>query len=75
MPTLYGAPISPFVRKVMVALAEKGIAYCTSRTPVTLGLWQPYARNPVEQSAFKNGWLMRKNALSAQSAKERKGVA
>ena len=26
MPTLYGAPISPFVRKVMVALAEKGIA-------------------------------------------------
>jgi len=27
MPTLYGAPISPFVRKVMVALDEKGIAY------------------------------------------------
>jgi len=27
MPTLYGAPISPFVRKVMVALAEKGITY------------------------------------------------
>jgi glutathione S-transferase len=27
MPTLYGAPISPFVRKTMVALAEKGIAY------------------------------------------------
>lgn len=27
MPTLYGAPVSPFVRKVMVALAEKGIAY------------------------------------------------
>jgi glutathione S-transferase len=26
-PTLYGAPVSPFVRKVMVALAEKGIAY------------------------------------------------
>lgn len=27
MPILYGAPVSPFVRKVMVALAEKGIAY------------------------------------------------
>jgi glutathione S-transferase len=27
MPTLYGAPVSPFTRKVMVALAEKGIAY------------------------------------------------
>ena len=27
MPTLYGAPISPFARKVMVALAEKGMAY------------------------------------------------
>jgi glutathione S-transferase len=27
MPTLYGAPVSPFARKVMVALAEKGIAY------------------------------------------------
>ena len=27
MPTLYGAPISPFVRKAMVALAEKGVAY------------------------------------------------
>jgi len=27
MPTLFGAPVSPFVRKVMVALAEKGIAY------------------------------------------------
>jgi glutathione S-transferase len=27
MPTLYGAPISPFVRKTMVALAEKGVAY------------------------------------------------
>jgi glutathione S-transferase len=27
MPTLYGAPISPFVRKTMVALAEKGITY------------------------------------------------
>jgi len=27
MPTLYGAPVSPFVRKVLVALAEKGIAY------------------------------------------------
>jgi len=27
MPTLYGAPVSPFVRKVIVALAEKGIAY------------------------------------------------
>ncbi|HJU27662.1 MAG TPA: glutathione S-transferase family protein [Candidatus Binataceae bacterium] len=27
MPTLYGAPVSPFVRKVMVALAEKGIVY------------------------------------------------
>jgi glutathione S-transferase len=27
MPTLYGAPISPFVRKVLVALAEKGITY------------------------------------------------
>ena len=27
MPTLYGAPVSPFVRKVMVALAEKNIAY------------------------------------------------
>ena len=27
MPTLYGAPVSPFVRKVMVALAEKGVAY------------------------------------------------
>lgn len=26
-PTLYGAPVSPFVRKVMVALAEKGIEY------------------------------------------------
>ena len=27
MPKLYGAPVSPFVRKVMVALAEKGIAH------------------------------------------------
>ena len=27
MSILYGAPVSPFVRKVMVALAEKGIAY------------------------------------------------
>jgi hypothetical protein len=27
MPTLYGAPASPFVRKTMAALAEKGIAY------------------------------------------------
>jgi glutathione S-transferase len=27
MPTLYGAPVSPFTRKVMVALAEKGITY------------------------------------------------
>ena len=27
MPTVYGIPISPFVRKVRVALAEKGIAY------------------------------------------------
>jgi glutathione S-transferase len=27
MPTLYGVPASPFVRKTMVALAEKGIAY------------------------------------------------
>jgi len=27
MPTLYGAPVSPFVRKTMVALAEKGIVY------------------------------------------------
>ena len=27
MPTLYGAPISPFVRKTMVALAEKGVTY------------------------------------------------
>ena len=27
MPTLYGAPVSPFVRKAMVALAEKGIVY------------------------------------------------
>lgn len=27
MPTLYGAPVSPFVRKGMVALTEKGIAY------------------------------------------------
>lgn len=27
MPTLYGAPVSPFVRKVMVTLAEKGITY------------------------------------------------
>jgi glutathione S-transferase len=27
MPTLYGAIISPFVRKVRVVLAEKGIAY------------------------------------------------
>src|ERR1700749_1813600 len=27
MPTLYGAPVSPFVRKTMVALAEKDIAY------------------------------------------------
>ena len=27
MPTLFGAPVSPFVRKVMVALAEKGIGY------------------------------------------------
>ena len=27
MPTLYGAPVSPFVRKTIVALAEKGIAY------------------------------------------------
>lgn len=27
MPTVYGAPASPFVRKVLVALAEKGIAH------------------------------------------------
>jgi glutathione S-transferase len=27
MPTVFGIPISPFVRKVRVALAEKGIAY------------------------------------------------
>ena len=27
MPTVYGVPISPFVRKVRVAMAEKGIAY------------------------------------------------
>ena len=27
MPTLYGISASPFVRKVRVALAEKGIAY------------------------------------------------
>jgi glutathione S-transferase len=27
MPTVYGIPVSPFVRKVRVALAEKGIAY------------------------------------------------
>jgi glutathione S-transferase len=27
MSILYGAPVSPFVRKVMVALAEKGIPY------------------------------------------------
>jgi glutathione S-transferase len=27
MPTVYGVPLSPFVRKVRVALAEKGIAY------------------------------------------------
>jgi len=27
MPTVYGVPVSPFVRKVRVALAEKGIAY------------------------------------------------
>jgi len=27
MPTLYGAPVSPFARKVMVALAEKSIVY------------------------------------------------
>ncbi|HUE38273.1 MAG TPA: glutathione S-transferase family protein, partial [Candidatus Binatia bacterium] len=27
MPTVYGISISPFVRKVRVALAEKGIAY------------------------------------------------
>lgn len=27
MPTLYGVPLSPFVRKVRVALAEKGVAY------------------------------------------------
>jgi glutathione S-transferase len=27
MPTVYGAPVSPFVRKVRVALAEKGVQY------------------------------------------------
>ena len=27
MPTVYGVPVSPFVRKVRVALAEKGVAY------------------------------------------------
>jgi len=27
MPTVYGVPASPFVRKVLVALAEKGIAH------------------------------------------------
>ena len=27
MPTVYGIPVSPFVRKVRVALAEKGVAY------------------------------------------------
>jgi glutathione S-transferase len=27
MPTVYGVPLSPFVRKVRVALAEKGIQY------------------------------------------------
>src|SRR5262245_31575084 len=27
MPTVYGVPISPFVRKVRVAMAEKGVAY------------------------------------------------
>jgi glutathione S-transferase len=27
MPTLYGVPASPFVRKAIVALSEKGIAY------------------------------------------------
>jgi glutathione S-transferase len=27
MPTVYGVPASPFVRKVLVALTEKGIAY------------------------------------------------
>src|SRR5215469_11198509 len=27
MPILYGAPVSPFVRKVMVALVEKDIQY------------------------------------------------
>lgn len=27
MPTLHGAEISPFVRKIRIALAEKGIEY------------------------------------------------
>jgi len=27
MPTVYGAPVSPFVRKVLVGLVEKGIPY------------------------------------------------
>src|SRR6185312_3213344 len=39
MPTLYGAPASPFVRKVMVALAEKGIAY--DRDPVLPAIAPP----------------------------------
>ncbi len=33
MPTLHGVSVSPYVRKVMVALAEKGVAY--DQNPIT----------------------------------------
>ena len=33
MPTLHGTPLSPFVRKVMIALAEKAVSY--EQDPVT----------------------------------------
>ena len=56
MPTLYGSGLSPFVRKVRVALAEKGIAY--EHDPVIPGNPDPTFRamSPLGKiPAFRDG--------------------
>ena len=72
MPTLYGINGSPFVRKVRVVLAEKGVAY--DHDPVMPGNPDPAYRNisPLGRiTAWRDGdhaFLIRRSSASTSSA-------